>query len=58
MKLQKQLSRQYKGVNYPKYIVAIPPKQVEQVGWEEGTELEAEVKDNEIVLKPKKRGVL
>lgn len=53
MKLQKQLSRRVKGKDYPKYVVTIPPQKVEEVGWKEGTELEAIVRDGKIVLRPK-----
>jgi bifunctional DNA-binding transcriptional regulator/antitoxin component of YhaV-PrlF toxin-antitoxin module len=54
LRLQKQLSRKYEGKEYPKYVVAIPPKQVEQAGWTEGIELEAKVEGNTIIIKPKK----
>jgi len=53
VKLQKQLSRKVDNVKYPKYVVTIPPKQIEEVGWKEGIELEAVVKDGKIVLRPK-----
>jgi hypothetical protein len=53
MKLQKQLSRKYGGKKYPKYMVTIPPKTIEEVGWELGTDLEAVVIDGKIVLRPK-----
>jgi AbrB family looped-hinge helix DNA binding protein len=53
MKLQKQLSRKVDNIAYPKYVVTIPPKQIEQVGWKEGTELIATVEDGKIVLRPK-----
>jgi antitoxin component of MazEF toxin-antitoxin module len=53
MKLQKQLSRKVAGKKYPKYVVTIPPKQIEEAGWKEGTELEATVKNGKIVLEPK-----
>jgi AbrB family looped-hinge helix DNA binding protein len=53
VKLQKQLSRKVDSVSYPKYVITIPPKKIEEVGWKEGTELEAIVKDGEIVLKPR-----
>jgi bifunctional DNA-binding transcriptional regulator/antitoxin component of YhaV-PrlF toxin-antitoxin module len=56
MKLQKQLSRKVDEVEYPKYVVTIPPKQVQEVGWKEGIELEAVVKDGKIILQPKKTG--
>jgi AbrB family looped-hinge helix DNA binding protein len=53
MKLQKQLSRKVQNVSYPKYVITIPPKDIEKAGWKEGTELEAIVEDGKIVLKPK-----
>jgi bifunctional DNA-binding transcriptional regulator/antitoxin component of YhaV-PrlF toxin-antitoxin module len=53
VKLQKQLSRKVDDKEYPKYVITIPPKQIEAVGWKEGTELEAIVKNGKIVLKPK-----
>lgn len=54
MRLQKQLSRKVDKKEYPKYVVTIPPKQVQEAGWREGTELEAIVKDGKITLIPKK----
>jgi bifunctional DNA-binding transcriptional regulator/antitoxin component of YhaV-PrlF toxin-antitoxin module len=53
VKLQKQLSRKFEGKEYPKYVVTIPPKQIEEVGWKEGIELEATVRNGRITLKPK-----
>jgi AbrB family looped-hinge helix DNA binding protein len=53
VKLQKQLSRKVYDKEYPKYVVTIPPKQIQKVGWKEGTELEAVVKDGKIILRPK-----
>jgi AbrB family looped-hinge helix DNA binding protein len=54
LKLQKQLSRKVDNKEYPKYVVTIPPKQIEKAGWKEGTELEAIVKDGKIILEPKR----
>ena len=56
MRLQKQLSRKVEGKKYPKYVITIPPSQVQELGWKEGMELETEVKQNRIILKPKSRG--
>ena len=53
MKLQKQLSRKVKGKSYSKYVVAIPPRHVEELGWKVGVELEAVVGANEVLLRPK-----
>jgi bifunctional DNA-binding transcriptional regulator/antitoxin component of YhaV-PrlF toxin-antitoxin module len=53
VKLQKQLSRKVEGKAYPKFVVTIPPRKIEEAGWKEGTELEAVVKDDRIILRPK-----
>lgn len=53
MKLQKQLSRKVGNTVYPKYLVVIPPDTVKEAGWKEGTELNADVKDGKVILKPK-----
>ena len=37
---------------YPKWVVIIPPAQVDQLGWEEGRELESIVEGNKLVIKP------
>lgn len=55
MQLQKRLSRAYKGKEYPKWIITIPPKLVKLLGWKEGQELEAENKGSELILKKKVR---
>ena len=39
MKLQKQLSRKIGKKEYPKWVVTIPPEDIERLGWEEGQSL-------------------
>jgi hypothetical protein len=51
MKLQKQLSRKVDDKEYPKYVVTIPPKQIEELKWKEGAELIAEACDGTLILK-------
>ena len=53
MKLQKQLGKKVGDKIYPKWVVVIPPNVVEQSGFKEGDELEAEAKKGEIKLKRK-----
>jgi len=53
MKLQKQASRKIGSAKYYKYVVILPPKEIDKVGWKDGEVLEAEVKKNQIILKPK-----
>lgn len=53
MKLQKQLSRKVRGKEYPKYVVTIPPKFIEELGWQKGIELEVRISNNKLVVQPK-----
>lgn len=51
MKLQKQLSRKVGDKEYAKWVVAIPPKQIEALGWNEGQSLEGEITDQQLVIR-------
>jgi hypothetical protein len=51
VKLQKQKTRRVKGKNYFRWTVVIPPKRIEQLAWNEGTELEAKTKKGRLVLR-------
>jgi antitoxin component of MazEF toxin-antitoxin module len=51
MKLQKQLSRKVGNTEYVKWVLVIPPNMIEELKWKEGQELEAEIKENNLVLK-------
>jgi antitoxin component of MazEF toxin-antitoxin module len=51
VRLQKQLSRKVGNKEYPKWIITIPPKQVEALGWNEGELLESEVNSRELVIR-------
>lgn len=50
MRLQKQLSRKVGNKEYPKWVITIPPKQIETLGWMEGEFLESEINDQELVI--------
>jgi bifunctional DNA-binding transcriptional regulator/antitoxin component of YhaV-PrlF toxin-antitoxin module len=39
MKLQKQIAYKYKGKTNYKFIIMVPQKDVEQLGWDKGTDL-------------------
>ena len=43
MKLQKVKAREYKGKPIYKYMIVIPPKDIETIGWKEGISLEGTV---------------
>lgn len=54
MKLQKQSSRVHNNIEYSKWVVVLPSDKIKEAGWKEGTELEADLKGNNLILKPKK----
>lgn len=53
MKLQKQLSRKVGDIEYAKWVLVVPPTTIEKLGWKEGQELDAEIKDNKLSIKKK-----
>jgi hypothetical protein len=53
MKLQKQLSRKYKEKEYPKYLVVISPKDIEELGWNEQDELISKIEEGTLVISKK-----
>ena len=53
MKLQKQLSRKVGSTEYAKWVVVVSPTTIEELGWREGQELEAEVKENKLIIRRK-----
>ena len=55
MKLQKQLSRKVQNKEYPKYVLVVPPDEIEKLGWKEGQELEHEVREQSLIVRPTKR---
>lgn len=55
MKLQKQLSRKVGNTAYPKYVIVLPPKVVEEAKIKEGEELEIQVAGKKITISPKQK---
>ena len=53
MKLQKQLSRKVRDREYSKWVITIPHRQIEALGWKSGEELEAMVRHHKLVLSVK-----
>ena len=51
MKLQKRLSRIYKGKKYYKYLLVIPAEEIEKAKFKEGNQLEIKTKEGEIKIK-------
>lgn len=54
MKLQKQLSRKYGKKKYPKYVIVVPPKQIENLGWKEGEELDGKISGKSFIITRKR----
>ena len=50
MKLQKKLSRIYKGKKYFKYIIVIPEKEIKNAGLNVGDELLIKSNKNKMVI--------
>ena len=50
MRLQKQLSRKVGNKEYPKWVIIVPPKQIETLGWKEGEYLASEVNNEELII--------
>lgn len=50
MRLQSQISREYKGNKYEKFWIVIPSKLIEKLGWKTGQDLEAETKGDKLII--------
>lgn len=50
MQLQRQLSRKVEGIDYPKYVIVIPPEEIEQLGWKAGEKLKAKAKGKKLII--------
>lgn len=51
MKLQKQLSRKVGDIEYAKWVIVMPPKIIEKLGWKRGQKLKLEIKDGKIIIR-------
>jgi len=52
MRLLKQVSRQIGDSEYLKWMIIVPPSQVEELGWKEGEELESYVRGKSLLIRP------
>lgn len=55
MKLQKRVNRRVGDKEYLKWYVNIPTDLIKEAGWKDDVELDYDVKNHQIVLKPKKK---
>ena len=51
MKLQRRFTRKVGKTEYVKWVLTIPPKLVEMLGWKEGEELEGSIDANTLLIK-------
>lgn len=50
MRLQRQVNRVVEEKEYSKYVLIVPPEDIEKLGWKEGEELAHEVKEETLIL--------
>lgn len=53
MKLQKRFSRKVGNKEYSKWVIVLPRKRIEELGWKEGVELDIDTNKGAIILKAK-----
>lgn len=54
MKLQTRTNRRVGNKEYKKWYVDIPAEAIEKAGWKESLELDFDIRDKRITLRPKK----
>jgi len=54
MRLQKQVNRIVEDKEYSKYVLIVPPEDVEKLEWKEGEELAHEVKEQALIIRKAK----
>lgn len=50
MRLRRVQNRVYKGKEYERWLLTVPPDLVSKLGWDESTELEAKARDGALRL--------
>jgi bifunctional DNA-binding transcriptional regulator/antitoxin component of YhaV-PrlF toxin-antitoxin module len=50
MKLQKHKAYKYKGETKYKYVIVIPNKDIEKLGWKEGDEVIGNIEKNNYII--------
>lgn len=51
MRLQKQVNRKVDDKEYSKYVLVVPPEEVQKLQWGEGEELDHEIKEDALVIR-------
>jgi len=55
VRLQKRFAYKYKDKEHYKHVVTVPEEAVKKLGWNEGDELQYEVKESKLVFTSTKR---
>jgi bifunctional DNA-binding transcriptional regulator/antitoxin component of YhaV-PrlF toxin-antitoxin module len=50
MKLQKQVAYKYKDVPHYRYVIVVPNKIIEGLGWKEGEDLKTTVEESRLIF--------
>lgn len=53
MRLQRHKTRKTADKEYSKYVIVIPNEHINELGWEEGQELEPQVQGKRLIIYPK-----
>lgn len=52
VKLRKIKTREHKGKKYYRWDISIPEDMIKNLDWEEGQEIQAEIRGKKLILKP------
>ena len=52
MRLQRQIALKQARKTYYKYVIILPTRTVEKLGWKDGTELITQTKNGRLTLRP------
>jgi hypothetical protein len=52
MRARKVVNRVFRGTTYYRWIVSVPPKEIQQLGWVDGQPLQCYVRGSTLVIEP------
>jgi hypothetical protein len=52
MRLHKVINRVYEGTTYYRWVISVPPKNVRELGWVDGQELDTTVRGSTLWVAP------
>jgi hypothetical protein len=55
MRIHKVVNRVYEGTTYYRWVLSVPPRDVRELGWVDGQELEATVRGSVLSISPSLR---